>query len=147
MALLLDHDGGTELLTDDQFAALDAALDCAVEDAARRRNAHAGASPSGRSPRPLPLPLQQQRQRRPSAGPEEGASPRSKRERGGGAEPDWRLEDLAVTDLEDLAAAFSRVSLHRPRGLRVTDLTSAEWCQLQVAYTLGTRVPRVRVSV
>lgn len=46
-------------------------------------------------------------------------------------------------DLEDFGVKVNRRAKHRPRGLRVTDLTSAEWCQQQVAFTLSARLPKV----
>lgn len=48
-----------------------------------------------------------------------------------------------LPDVEDFGLKVNRRAKHRPRGLRVTDITSAEWCQQQVAFTLSARLPKV----
>ena len=52
-----------------------------------------------------------------------------------------------VPDLEDAGLVLDRASLFRPRGLAVTDVSSAEWCQQQVAYKLTVQLPDVRSCV
>ncbi|DBA69738.1 TPA: hypothetical protein ACH3X2_012468 [Trebouxia sp. C0005] len=49
----------------------------------------------------------------------------------------------SLPDLEDFGVKVNRRAKHRPGGLRVTDITSAEWCQQQVAFTLSARLPQV----
>ena len=49
-----------------------------------------------------------------------------------------------LPDLEDFGLKVNSRAKHRPKGLRVTDITSAEWCQQQVAFTLSARLPKVR---
>jgi hypothetical protein len=49
----------------------------------------------------------------------------------------------SLPDLEDFGAKVNRRAKYRPGGLRVTDITSAEWCQQQVAFTLSARLPKV----
>ncbi|KAL0022119.1 hypothetical protein WJX79_000406 [Trebouxia sp. C0005] len=48
----------------------------------------------------------------------------------------------SLPDLEDFGVKVNRRAKHRPGGLRVTDITSAEWCQQQVAFTLSARLPQ-----
>ena len=50
----------------------------------------------------------------------------------------------ALPDLEDFGLKVNRRAKHRPRGLRVTDITGAEWCQQQLAFALSARLPKVR---
>ncbi|DBA95793.1 TPA: hypothetical protein ACH3X1_001343 [Trebouxia sp. C0004] len=64
--------------------------------------------------------------------------------------PDHEAVDQAVAsiaedslpDLEDFGAKVNRRAKYRPGGLRVTDITSAEWCQQQVAFTLSAHLPK-----
>ena len=49
----------------------------------------------------------------------------------------------SLPDLEDFGVKANRRAKYRPGGLRVTDITSAEWCQQQVAFTLSARLPKV----
>ncbi len=49
----------------------------------------------------------------------------------------------SLPDLEDFGAKVNRRAKYRPGGLRVTDITSAEWCQQQVAFTLSACLPKV----
>ena len=51
--------------------------------------------------------------------------------------------EACLPDVEDFGVKLNRRAKHRPRGLRVTDITSAEWCQQQVAFTLSARLPKV----
>lgn len=53
------------------------------------------------------------------------------------------VED-ALPDLEDFGLKVNRRAKHRPRGLRVTDITGAEWCQQQLAFALSARLPKVK---
>ena len=48
-----------------------------------------------------------------------------------------------LPDLEDFGLKVNRRAKHRPRGLRVTDITGAEWCQQQLAFALSARLPKV----
>lgn len=48
----------------------------------------------------------------------------------------------SLPDLEDFGVKVNRRAKYRPGGLRVTDITSAEWCQQQVAFTLSARLPK-----
>ena len=57
-----------------------------------------------------------------------------------------RVAGPPVPDLEDAGLVLDRASLFRPRGLAVTDVSSAEWCQQQVAYKLTVQLPDVRPS-
>ncbi len=41
------------------------------------------------------------------------------------------------------SSVLSRLSRYRRRGLAVTDVTSAEWCQQQLAYTLSAKIKKV----
>lgn len=41
------------------------------------------------------------------------------------------------------ALSGGRLSLYRRRGLAVTDVTAAEWCQQQLAYTLSAKIKKV----
>lgn len=50
--------------------------------------------------------------------------------------------EACLPDVEDFGVKLNRRAKHRPRGLRVTDITSAEWCQQQVAFTLSARLPK-----
>lgn len=52
------------------------------------------------------------------------------------------LEEI-LPDLEDFGLKVNRRAKHRPRGLRVTDITGAEWCQQQLAFALSARLPKV----
>ena len=52
--------------------------------------------------------------------------------------------EACLPDVEDFGIKLNRRAKHRPRGLRVTDITSAEWCQQLVAFTLSARLPKVR---
>lgn len=51
--------------------------------------------------------------------------------------------EAVLPDLEDFGLKVNRRAKHRPRGLRVTDLTGAEWCQQQLAFALSARLPKV----
>ena len=51
--------------------------------------------------------------------------------------------EKALPDLEDFGLKVNRRAKHRPRGLRVTDITGAEWCQQQLAFALSARLPKV----
>lgn len=53
---------------------------------------------------------------------------------------------LQITDIEEAGLVIDRISANRSRGLAVTDITSAEWCQQQVAYNLTSTIPKVRPS-
>lgn len=53
------------------------------------------------------------------------------------------LESVLLPDLEDFGLKINRRAKHRPRGLRVTDITGAEWCQQQLAFALSARLPKV----
>lgn len=53
------------------------------------------------------------------------------------------LESALLPDLEDFGLKINRRAKHRPRGLRVTDITGAEWCQQQLAFALSARLPKV----
>lgn len=48
-----------------------------------------------------------------------------------------------LPDLEDFGLKVNRRAKHRPRGLRVTDITGAEWCQQQLAFALSARLSKV----
>lgn len=48
-----------------------------------------------------------------------------------------------LPDLEDYGLTLDRLAVHRRRGLVVTDITAAEWCQQQLAFTLSARIPKV----
>ena len=48
-----------------------------------------------------------------------------------------------LPDLEDFGLKLNRLVKHRPVGLVVTDITSSEWCQQQLAFTLSARLPKV----
>lgn len=47
-----------------------------------------------------------------------------------------------LPDLEDFGLKVNRRAKHRPRGLRVTDITGAEWCQQQLAFALSARLSK-----
>ena len=51
--------------------------------------------------------------------------------------------EAVLPDLEDFGLKVNRRAKHRPRGLRVTDITGAEWCQQQLAFALSARLPKV----
>ena len=51
--------------------------------------------------------------------------------------------EAVLPDLEDFGLKLNRRAKHRPRGLRVTDITAAEWCQQQLAFALSARLPKV----
>ena len=53
------------------------------------------------------------------------------------------LVEAALEDIEDFGLKADRLRRHRPRGLRVTDLVAAVWCQQQLAYTLSLAVHQV----
>ena len=53
------------------------------------------------------------------------------------------LLEAALEDIEDFGLKADRLRRHRPRGLRVTDLVAAVWCQQQLAYTLSLTVHQV----
>lgn len=53
--------------------------------------------------------------------------------------------EVVLPDLEDFGLKVNRRAKHRPRGLRVTDITGAEWCQQQLAYALSARLPKVNI--
>ena len=50
----------------------------------------------------------------------------------------------ALPEFEDFGLKVNRRAKHRPRGLRVTDITGAEWCQQQLAFALSARLPKVK---
>ena len=54
--------------------------------------------------------------------------------------------DAVLPDLEDFGLKVNRRAKHRPRGLRVTDITRAEWCQQQLAFALSARLPKVSIG-
>ena len=56
------------------------------------------------------------------------------------------LLEAALEDIEDFGLKADRLRRHRPRGLRVTDLVAAVWCQQQLAYTLSLTVHQVGAS-
>lgn len=56
------------------------------------------------------------------------------------------LLEAALEDIEDFGLKADRLRRHRPRGLRVTDLVAAVWCQQQLAYTLSLTVHQVDAS-
>lgn len=68
--------------------------------------------------------------------------------RGGKANPYIKkilksLSDAAAgkqVDLEELGLAKNRLSQRSGKGLRVSDLAAAEWCQQQVALTASRRI-------
>lgn len=44
---------------------------------------------------------------------------------------------VVVEDIEEAFQLLDRCTRYRPRGLMVTDITAAEWCQAQVAYSMA----------
>ncbi|KAI8472630.1 MAG: exonuclease V, partial [Monoraphidium minutum] len=55
---------------------------------------------------------------------------------GAAAAPSSEPAAFSAADLAAVCAASSRLAAFRPRGLYATDLTGAEWCQVQVAFGL-----------
>ena len=49
--------------------------------------------------------------------------------------------------LEAFGLKVNSRAKHRPRGLRVTDITGAEWCQQQLAFALSARLPKASSCV
>ena len=47
-------------------------------------------------------------------------------------------------DIEDVGLQLDRKAARRRNGLYVTDFSSSEWCQQQVAFSLSAQIPKVR---
>lgn len=54
-----------------------------------------------------------------------------------------RPQRFALPDLEDIGLVCNRLLRHRRTGLKVTDISSSEWCQQQVAFSLSAKLPKV----
>jgi hypothetical protein len=52
-------------------------------------------------------------------------------------------QPVHLPDLEDIGLVRNRLLSHRRTGLKVTDISSSEWCQQQVAFSLSARLPKV----
>lgn len=46
-------------------------------------------------------------------------------------------------ELEDVGFLSNRIAKFRKLGLKVTDISSSEWCQQQVAFSLSASLPKV----
>jgi hypothetical protein len=55
-------------------------------------------------------------------------------------------QPVNLPDLEDIGLVCNRLLSHRRTGLKVTDISSSEWCQQQVAFTLSAKLPKVGLS-